>query len=96
MVLPLESGLSFDWFVKSSGLNAVELNMSFYRFPHPNMVKSWTLRGGGLGWAVKVNRLITHTFKFGWKAFEAWGKFHKLFTPLEPSIDFYLFQLRLP
>jgi len=84
---------SFDWFVKFSGLNAVELNMSFYRFPYPNMVKSWALKGGCLRWAVKVNRLITHTFKFGEKAFEAWDKFHKLFTPLEPSIDFYLFQL---
>jgi uncharacterized protein YecE (DUF72 family) len=84
---------SLDWFVKNSGLNAVELNMSFYRFPYRNMVRSWALKGKELKWAIKVNRLITHTFKFGEKAFEYWERFHNLFSPLEPFIDFYLFQL---
>jgi uncharacterized protein YecE (DUF72 family) len=84
---------SFNWFVRFSGLNAVELNMSFYRFPFPNMIRSWAAKGKALRWAVKVNRLITHTFKFGQRALELWEKFHRLFSPLEPRIDFYLFQL---
>jgi len=84
---------SFDWFCRFSGLNAVELNMSFYRFPFPNMVRSWGFKGKDLRWAVKVNRLITHTFKFGNKALDVWRKFQTLFEPLESNIDFYLFQL---
>ncbi|MEM2922135.1 MAG: DUF72 domain-containing protein [Candidatus Bathyarchaeia archaeon] len=84
---------SFDWFVRYSGLNAVELNMSFYRFPYPNMVRSWSFKGKKLRWSVKVSRLVTHTFKFNEKAFEYWGRFRSLFAPLDPYIDFYLFQL---
>lgn len=84
---------SFDWFVRYSGLNAVELNMSFYRYPFPNMVRSWAFKGERLRWAVKVNRLITHTFKFNEKAHWLWGKFQKIFVSLDPCIDLYLFQL---
>ncbi len=60
----------FDWFAKFSGLNAVELNMSFYRFPFPSMIRSWAFKGKALRWAIKVNRLITHTFKFGQRAYD--------------------------
>lgn len=84
---------NLDWFVKSSGLDAVELNMSFYRFPSPKMVRSWAVKGRSLRWAIKVNRLITHIFKFGRRAFESWQRFHSLFSPLKQNIDFYLFQL---
>ncbi|MFQ6087165.1 MAG: DUF72 domain-containing protein [Candidatus Bathyarchaeia archaeon] len=84
---------SLDWYIQNSGLNAVELNASFYRFPHPNNVKSWATKGKRLRWAIKVNRWITHTLKFSEKALGSWEKFEKLFTPLEPNIDFYLFQL---
>lgn len=84
---------TLDWYVANSGLNAVELNASFYRFPFPNMVKSWAQKGKDLRWSVKVNRLITHTFKFTDRAYELWQKFCRLFLPLEPVIDFYLFQL---
>lgn len=84
---------NFDWFVANSGLNAVELNASFYRFPFPNMVKSWARKGEGLRWSIKVNRLITHRLKFSDRAFQSWKKFQDLFKPLEPSIDFFLFQL---
>jgi len=86
-------GGNFDWYVANSGLNAVELNASFYRFPFPNMVKSWARKGEGLRWSIKVNRFITHTFKFSDRAFQTWKKFQNLFTPLESSIDFFLFQL---
>ena len=84
---------SLDWFVANSGLNTVELNMSFYRFPYGNMVKSWVRKGKALRWAVKVNRLITHRFKFNEKAFPTWQKFRDLFSALDANVDFYLFQL---
>jgi len=84
---------NFDWYVSNSGLKRVELNMSFYRFPFPSMIKSWSRKGKRLRWSIKVNRLITHNFKFDEKAFQSWQRFHELFLPLEPRIDFYLFQL---
>jgi len=46
-----------------------------------------------LRWAIKVNRLITHRFKFGDKAFQLWRRFQNLFSPMDELIDFYLFQL---
>ena len=90
---PWNEERNLNWYVANSGLNAVELNASFYRFPFPNMVKSWARKGEGLRWSIKVNRLITHTFKFSDRALQSWKKFQNLFTPLEPSIDFFLFQL---
>jgi len=87
----------FDWFIKNSKLNAIELNVSFYRFPFPSMISSWAkktkLINPKLRWAIKVNRLITHVFKFNEKAFSSWEKFENLFRPLSENIDFYLFQL---
>jgi len=84
---------NLDWYVKNSGLNAVELNASFYRFPLPKWVESWMTKGNQLRWSIKVNRLITHTFKFGERALDSWRRFEATFKPLEPNIDFYLFQL---
>jgi len=86
-------GGNFDWYIANSGLNAVELNASFYRFPFPNMIGSWAKKSIGLRWSIKINRLITHIFKFSDRAFQTWKKFQNLFTPLESSIDFFLFQL---
>ena len=86
-------GGSLDWFVANSGLNAVELNASFYRFPFPSMVRYWAGKGRDLRWAIKVNRLITHRFRFGGKAFKLWMKFRDLFSPMDDLVDFYLFQL---
>ena len=89
--------LSFDWYIKNSGLNAIELNSSFYRFPFPNQAKSWArktkLINPELRWAIKANRLITHVFKFNERALSTWKKFESLFEPLNENIDFYLFQL---
>ncbi len=86
----------FDWFLKYSSLNSVELNASFYRFPFPNQIKGWaekTRRYGKLRWSIKVNRFITHVFKFNERAYSTWLKFKALFEPLDKFIDFYLFQL---
>jgi len=87
----------FEWFMKNSGLNAVELNSSFYRFPFPNQIKAWKRRTiekkEEFRWSVKVNRFVTHVFKFSDRAFSTWKKFERLFKPLDEYIDFYLFQL---
>ena len=84
---------NFRWFKENSGLNAVEPNASFYRFPFPNQVKGWASKEKDLHWSIKVNRLITHVFKFSERSLSTWKKFEKLFSPLDKSIDFYLFQL---
>ncbi|MGQ9708526.1 MAG: DUF72 domain-containing protein [bacterium] len=84
---------SLDWFVGNSGLNAVELNASFYRFPFPNQVNSWAAKGRGLRWAVKVSRLVSHVHRLNEEGFGHWERFFALFARLDRLIDFYLFQL---
>jgi uncharacterized protein YecE (DUF72 family) len=84
---------TLDWYVENSGLNALELNMSFYRFPFPNQVKAWAKKGKDLRWIVKVNRFVTHVFRLNERAFQTWKKFYTLFEPLDNITDFYLFQL---
>lgn len=86
-------GNSLDWYITESQLHAIELNMSFYRFPYPNMVKSWATKGKNLTWVVKVHRSITHFQKLGTRAIESFQRFKTLFTPLEDLIHYYLFQL---
>ena len=51
---------NFDWFIKNSSLNSVELNASFYRFPFPRQIEVWSTKGTGLRWSIKVHRSITH------------------------------------
>jgi uncharacterized protein YecE (DUF72 family) len=82
-----------DWFVQNSRLNSVELNASFYRYPYPNQVKGWLSKGKKLRWALKVNRLVTHVYKFNQTGWTRWKSFQKLFQPLDKNTDFYLFQL---
>ncbi len=84
---------TLDWYMEHSGLNAIELNASFYRLPFPNQVKSWVKKGQSLHWVIKVNRLITHQFKFSEKALTIWKKFYDLFSDLHTCIDYFLFQL---
>lgn len=84
---------TLDWYISNSGLNAVELNASFYRFPFPNQVKAWARKGKGLRWVIKVNRLITHRFRFSEKAVESWKRFFASFSIMSRLIDFFLFQL---
>jgi len=85
-------GGNLDWFIENSGLNAVELNASFYRFPYRNQILGWTRKGKGLRWSVKVHRSVTHTHQFNERAAEVWSRFFDAFAPLDPFIDFYLFQ----
>ena len=86
-----------EWYLKNSNLNSLELNMPFYRFPFPSMVTSWAKKTKEVKkdfrWVIKVNRLVTHIFKFNNKAFSTWKKFKKIFSPLDEFISFYLFQL---
>lgn len=82
---------SLDWYLANSKLNAIELNASFYRFPFPNQIKSWAKKGQSLKWAIKVNKLITHKFKFK-GCVKIWEDFKERFKPLDKLIDFYLFQ----
>lgn len=84
---------SLDWYVKYSNLNAVELNASFYRFPFRNQVISWSRKSKNLRWVIKVHRSITHYRKLSKESYSIWLKFYNLFSPLDPYIDFYLFQL---
>ena len=96
------SGWSYDWnpdgirwYASSSGLNAVELNASFYRFPFSSMVRSW-VRRDELRWSVKVHRNVTHSRRMkGPGALEAFLRFMEIFRPMEEAgiIDFYLFQM---
>ncbi len=86
-------GNSLDWYIRESHLNAIELNMSFYRFPYPNMIKSWATKGKSLAWVVKVHRSITHFQKLSTSAVAGFQRFKTLFAPLEDLIHYYLFQL---
>jgi uncharacterized protein YecE (DUF72 family) len=70
----------------------VELNASFYRFPYRNQILSWARKGKDLRWAVKVHRSVTHTHRFNEEAGDVWVRFRDAFAPLDPFIDFYLFQ----
>jgi len=84
-----------DWYAEHSGLNAVELNMSFYRLPFKNVVTGWSRKGRSLRWSVKVNRLITHVHRFNEKSYEIWGWITERFRPFEDNglVEYYLFQL---
>ncbi len=85
-------GGSLVWFVEHSGLNAVELNASFYGFPSEKAVLAWARAGPGLRWSVKVNRSVTHRHRFNAKAVPVWERFRERFLPLDVFVDFYLFQ----
>ncbi len=84
---------SLDWYINNTGFNTIELNASFYRFPFPNQIKKWSQIGFPLRWSVKVTRRITHLHKFSLtNCSDLWKRFSELFQPLDPFIDFYLFQ----
>jgi uncharacterized protein YecE (DUF72 family) len=84
---------NLDWFILNSGLNTVELNASFYRYPSINQNGSWNWKGADLRWSVKVQRSITNWRQFTKSALESWNNFQELFEPMDHLIDFYLFQM---
>ena len=86
-------GSSLDWYVENSGLNAVELNASFYRYPSEKQIRSWVSKGSSLRWAVKINRSVSHVYRLREKSIESWRRFRELFEPMKRLIDFYLLQL---
>jgi uncharacterized protein YecE (DUF72 family) len=78
---------TLDWYVKNSGLNAVELNMSFYRFPTRQQIEKW--RKYDIKWSIKVNKWITHIKRL--TDMQSWYNFYNITKDLNP--DFFLFQL---
>ena len=90
---PWNETKKLDWFISNTGLNSIELNASFYRYPSPDTVKKWAQKATQLRWAIKANRLFTHTYKFNKASLEKWESFCKLFSPMQSVLDFYLFQL---
>ena len=73
--------------------NTVEVNMTFYRFPFPNMVKSWNTRTpDDFCFTFKANRLITHMKKFR-DTDDLVEKFFTVLDPLEGKIGCILWQL---
>ena len=86
-------GDSLDWYVRNSGLNAVELNASFYRYPFKNQVFSWARKGSSLRWSIKIHRSISHLYKLSDRSYENWRRFRELFEPMNNLIDFFLLQL---
>jgi uncharacterized protein YecE (DUF72 family) len=85
-------GGGLEWYVRT-GLNAIELNSSFYRTPFPSQVKSWSAKGKSLRWSIKILKHISHYYKLSGRAPELWDKFSNLFKPMDNLVDFYLLQL---
>lgn len=86
-------GKSLSWYIEHAKCNAIELNMSFYRFPFHNMIKSWVKSGGSLSWVIKIHRSIGHYKKLNTDSYDIFSRFKQLFKPLESHIQYYLLQL---
>ncbi len=82
-----------QWYAERSGLNAVEVNATFYRLPPASMVESWARRGRRLRWAVKIHRRVSHVHRLNEKALAFWKRFRERLRPLDELVDFYLLQL---
>ncbi len=86
-------GKSLEWYAKNSGLNAIELNSSFYRFPSRKQISSWAKSKPLLAWAVKVNRSITHVHMLNENSYEKYSEFTKSFGEMGSSVKLFLLQL---
>ncbi len=74
-------------------LNAVEVNMTFYRFPFKNMVKGWHNRTPkDFLFTLKANRLITHVKKLK-DTDELLASFYSLADLLREKLACILFQM---
>jgi hypothetical protein len=54
---PWNEKRNLEQYVTNSGLNAVKLNASFYRFPFPAMVKFWGTKGKARALLNNLSRL---------------------------------------
>jgi uncharacterized protein YecE (DUF72 family) len=81
------------WYKDHAHLDAIELSMPFYQLPTEEQVEEWAKEGQGLVWCVKMNRAVTHFFRFNDIAFDKFSDFLELFKPLDSQVQFYLFQL---
>lgn len=90
---PIWNPNGLTWYVENSRLNAIELNMSFYQLPKREQIITWAEEGKQLNWTVKMNRSVTHFFRFNEIAFEKFLEFQELFAPLDDRVAYYLFQL---
>lgn len=90
---PIWNPKGLFWYKEHSGLNAIELKMSFYQLPTKGQIAEWVEESRGLSWSVKVNRSVTHFFRFNQMALEKFHEFTTLFSALDDQITHYLFQL---
>ena len=90
---PIWNPNGLSWYQEHSRLNAIELNMSFYQLPTADQIEIWTKEAKGLLWSIKVNRSVTHFFRFNDMARKKFTEFRTLFAPLDKNISHYLFQL---
>lgn len=82
-----------EWYVAHSGLDAVEVNSTFYRLPPPSMVERWARAGSSIAWAVKIHRRVSHVHRLNEKALRYWRLFRSRLEPLDEAAAFYLLQL---
>lgn len=82
-----------EWYVEHGGLDAVEVNSTFYRLPSRSMVERWARVGRRLRWAVKVSRRVSHVHRLNERALEFWRVFRARLEPLDSLVVFYLLQL---
>jgi uncharacterized protein YecE (DUF72 family) len=82
-----------EWYVENSGLDAVEVNSTFYRLPRGQLVARWARVGAGLRWSVKIHRRVSHVHRLNEKALAFWRVFRSRLSPLDPLVEFYLLQL---
>lgn len=90
---PIWNPNGLTWYQQNSRLTGIELVMSFYHLPTKEQIQQWVSEGENLKWSVKVNRSVTHFFRFNAIAREKFLEFRELFKPLDKQISHYLFQL---
>jgi uncharacterized protein YecE (DUF72 family) len=77
----------------AKNFNTVEINMTFYRIPFKNVVRSWVEKTpDNFKFSVKINRKITHLQKFE-NVDEILIKFYDAIHLLSPKLYFFLFQI---
>ena len=83
------------WFEYYCGhFNTVELNVTFYRLPKPEILRGWFARSpDNFRFTVKAPRLITHFKRFNNVQQETQAFYDLILTGLEKKLGTVLFQL---